>query len=119
MAAAVARREWRRKMMTVRNSLFGVAALLLVSACGGGPTGTSESVTVDDGSEIQDSSPLTAVFERASEKWNIPADLLKAVAFNQTQLDPAIGEVEFDGQAAAYGYFGLAGAELDRAAQLS
>src|SRR5688500_3302985 len=102
-----------RKGGAMRRSWFGTLLMLVVSACAG-----EEPVNVGETSEVTDSSPLTAVFDEAAEKYGVPADLLKALAYVETQLEPATGEIEFEGQAPSWGYFGLAGDELAKAAAL-
>jgi hypothetical protein len=69
--------------------------------------------------EVEESSPLALIFDDAAAETGVPADVLKALAFVETGLTPADGEVEFDGQDAPYGLFALSGARLERAAALA
>ncbi|MCK6544779.1 N-acetylmuramoyl-L-alanine amidase, partial [Myxococcota bacterium] len=93
---------------------------LLLSACGaGGDDELAESLSVQEAPEVTETSPLAASFVEASSRWNIPVDVLKALAYDQTGLEPATGEIEFEGQPEPWGYFALAGKELERAAALS
>jgi N-acetyl-anhydromuramyl-L-alanine amidase AmpD len=69
--------------------------------------------------EVEESSPLALIFDDAAAETGVPADVLKALAFVETQLTPAEGEIEFDGQDAPYGLFALRGARLERAAALA
>lgn len=90
--------------------------LMMVAGCGaaGGPEGEA----IDTG-EVQETSSLALSFAEAEQRYQVPADLLKSVAYNATGLEAASGEIEFDGQAEPWGLFGLAGEELSRAAALA
>jgi N-acetyl-anhydromuramyl-L-alanine amidase AmpD len=69
--------------------------------------------------EVEESSPLALLFDDAAAETGVSADVLKALAYVETRLQPAAGEIEFDGQDAPYGLFALRGARLERAAALS
>jgi hypothetical protein len=69
--------------------------------------------------EVEESSPLALSFEDAAAETGVPVDLLKALAFVETQMVPATGDVEFEGQDEPYGLFGLGGERLERAASAS
>lgn len=69
--------------------------------------------------EVEESSPLALSFQAAADKYGVPVDLLKALAYSETRLEGAVGEIEFDDQPAPYGLFALRGDELTRAAVLS
>jgi len=75
-------------------------------------------LAVQRAGEVGETSTLGLSFDEAAEKHGVPSDLLKAIAYVETGLEPAKGVVEFDGQPAPFGYFGLRGAALDRAAVL-
>ncbi len=70
-------------------------------------------------SEVAETSQQALLFERASERWDVPADLLKALAFTETRFEAAVGVIEFDDQPAPYGLLALRGEELTRAVALS
>lgn len=92
-------------------------ALALASGCV--PAGDfSGQLAIETAGEVEETSALGLQFDDIAEAHRVPSDLLKALAFVETGLEPAVGEVEFDGQAPAFGYFGLRGDELARAAAL-
>lgn len=98
--------------------VLGASVIALFAACGptsGGPSGTLLS---DEQPEVEETSSLALKIEDVAEKYQIPSDVLKSIAYNLTSFEPAVGDVEFDGQPAAYGVFALSGEELDRAAEL-
>jgi hypothetical protein len=69
--------------------------------------------------EVDESSPLALSFEDAAAETGVPADVLKALAYVETQMIAAAGDVEFEGQDAPYGLFGLGGERIARAASIS
>jgi hypothetical protein len=69
--------------------------------------------------EVEQSSPTALLFEEAAARWDVPVDLLKALAYSETGLEPAVGEVEFEGQEQPFGLLALRGTELERAAALA
>jgi hypothetical protein len=92
-------------------------ALLAVGCVPPGEEGSNElGVEVP---EIEESSGLALMFSGASEQSGVPVDVLKALAYVETQFEPAIGEIEFEGQPEPYGLFALGGDRLDRAAALA
>jgi hypothetical protein len=102
--------------------LTAVAAAGLVTtlfACGGRESNVQSDVDILTEGELTETSPLTASFEEAAEENDVPVDLLKALAYAQTALEGAAGDVEFEGQAPAFGLFGLRGAQLERAQAIS
>jgi hypothetical protein len=88
----------------------------LACAPAGGPTGFQ--IHEGEIGELEESSPLALTFEAAALEHEVPADVLKAVAYVETGFEAATGEVEFEDQPAPWGLFGLRGAELERAATL-
>lgn len=100
-----------------RAALVGCAFVLTVGCI---PEGEHYDVSVEPGSgpEVAEDSTLALLFEEAAAEAGIPVDVLKAVAHTETALEPAIGEVEFEGQPAPYGLMGLRGDELAAAAEL-
>lgn len=99
------------------NRSWSLLGLGLVVACvpEGKPTEGRLGVEIP---EVEETSALALTFQEAGEEFDVPADLLKALAFAETRLDPAVGLVEFDDQPAPYGLFALRGEELTRAATL-
>ncbi|MCB9647736.1 MAG: N-acetylmuramoyl-L-alanine amidase [Deltaproteobacteria bacterium] len=71
------------------------------------------------GAEVEESSGLALVFDEAAEAWRVPVDVLKAMAYAETRLVPAQGEVEFDEQPQPWGIFAIRGEELVLATQLA
>lgn len=78
----------------------------------------SGTLAVQAAGEVAESSPLGLRFDALAERYRVPSDLLKAIAYVETGVEPAQGGVEFEGQAPWFGYFGLRGAQLERAAAL-
>lgn len=69
-------------------------------------------------SEVEESSPMALVFEEAAAEFDVPVDILKAISFYETQLEPVAGATEFEGQPEPYGLFALRGEELELASFL-
>ncbi len=91
----------------------------LLFAAGCVPAGDySGQLAIEAAGEVEESSGLGLTFDEVAEAHRVPSDLLKALAFVETGVEVAVGEVEFEGQAPAFGYFGLRGEELTRAAAL-
>jgi N-acetyl-anhydromuramyl-L-alanine amidase AmpD len=57
-------------------------------------------------------------FIRASEEFDVPVVILKAVGFVESRWEMVEGQVEFEGREAAFGTMALRGTNLERAAQL-
>jgi N-acetyl-anhydromuramyl-L-alanine amidase AmpD len=84
------------------------------------PEGRVEAeLDVELGPEIQEDSSLAALFAEAEDTYGVPQDLMKALAFMETRLEPADGTIEFDDQPEPFGLFGLAEARLSFAAELA
>ncbi len=99
--------------------VFGTAALIAASACvpaGDGQFGGNLAV---QGAEVQESAPIAVVFSEAAQAWSVPVDVLKSVAYVETQFVPAEGEIEFEGQPEPWGLFAIRGEELLLAVQLA
>ncbi|RMG17634.1 MAG: N-acetylmuramoyl-L-alanine amidase [Deltaproteobacteria bacterium] len=107
----------RRNATPPRLALALAAALL--AACGGELSGEGWVSRSGALPEVDETSPLARTFDEAAARYDVPADLLKAIAWVETGFDPALGEAEFDGQDGAYGLFALRGERLVQAAELS
>ncbi|WAS96860.1 golvesin C-terminal-like domain-containing protein [Nannocystis punicea] len=57
-------------------------------------------------------------FVRASEEFNVPVSILKAVGFVESRWEMVEGQVEFEGRDAAFGTMALRGTNLERGAKL-
>lgn len=97
-------------MRTLRASIAAIAALALSPACA---TDDIDTVPVDDG---PDTPGLDDDFARASRATGVPADLLKAVAYVETQWQMVDGHDEHEGRPAGGGIFALWGENLTAAA---
>ncbi|HEY5924012.1 MAG TPA: N-acetylmuramoyl-L-alanine amidase, partial [Kofleriaceae bacterium] len=86
-----------------RALLAAMAALCL-------PSCTTEA-TVEIGTPV-----LTDKFEQAARDYDVPVDLLKAVAYVETRWNHVAGEDDELGRAAGAGVFGLWGDNLERGA---
>lgn len=89
--------------MKRNRALFAAVAALCLSSC------TSSS------NESDDSTSLDEQFSIAARDYNVPVDLLKAVAYVETRWEPVAGEADFD-RPAGVGVFGLAGDNLTHGA---
>ena len=58
-------------------------------------------------------------FEVAGETWEVPSDLLRAIALTETGMQPVVGIEGHDGRPAAYGLMALRGQRLLDAAELA
>ena len=94
-------------MTTLRVSLAAIAALALSPACA-----TDDAVTAGG----PDTPGLDDDFARASQASGVPADLLKAVAYVETQWQMVDGQAEHEGRPAGGGVFGLWGENLTQGA---
>jgi len=101
-------------------------ALLVVPGCMGvGSVGGTEGEDAlgsggpsanPNGESEPEGTSLDAVFGAAAEEFDVPAPLLKAIAWAETEWQMVVGESEFEGQEAAYGIMALRGAELEEGA---
>jgi N-acetyl-anhydromuramyl-L-alanine amidase AmpD len=104
-------------MRVFRSFATLTAAAVLLVACQDGPVGP--------GADAPPSAPASAsrldpAFARAADEFGVPASLLKAVAFTETQWQFARGEhSDLEGLPPAYGLFALRGDRLERGAQLA
>ena len=57
-------------------------------------------------------------FLAAADEFSVPVSILKAVGYVESQWQMVAGQVEFDGQAPAFGTMGLRGEHLRRGAEL-
>lgn len=89
--------------------LAALAALALTPAC---------AIATEDGAALggPDAPGLDDDFARAAEASDVPADLLKAVAYVETQWQMVDGQAEHEGRPAGGGVFGLWGENLTRGA---
>ncbi|MEO8703388.1 MAG: N-acetylmuramoyl-L-alanine amidase [Kofleriaceae bacterium] len=85
----------------------GILAAALAASCLG--IGCSTEAPVDDGHET---AGLDDDFAYAARTYNVPVDLLKAVAYVETRWQMVAGESEHDGQEAGAGVFALSGDNL-------
>lgn len=107
------------RFIQTTKSLIAVGALAAATACvpaGDGQFGGNLAV---QGAEVEESSPLAIVFSEAAEAWSVPVDVLKSVAYVETKLVPAQGEIEFEDQPEPWGLFAIRGEELILASQIS
>lgn len=97
----------------------GLLFLTMTTGAACVPAGNfSGQLAVEAAGEVAETSRLGLRFDTLAEQYAVPSDLLKALAYVETGLEPAQGGVEFEGQAPWFGYFGLRGASLERAARL-
>lgn len=58
-------------------------------------------------------------FEEAASTWDVPSDLLMAIAVGETGMQMVVGEEEFEGWAPAFGVMALRGDNLELGAELA
>lgn len=87
----------------------------------GAPTSTEAEPTADADSapSVPSSRKFDADFAAASAEYDVPAAVLKAIAWAETRYEMVAGEEEFDGKPPAFGVMALSGARLERGARLS
>lgn len=78
-----------------------------------------EELSLEQAPEVVEDSSLAALFAEAEDTFGVPQDVLKALSFLETRIEPADGTVEFDDQPEPFGLFGLAGERLRFAAELA
>jgi N-acetyl-anhydromuramyl-L-alanine amidase AmpD len=112
-------------MFTLRNALAAAAAALALAACGPqqGPESQEPIHAIADSAKDAanrgSAGQLDPLFDQASREFNVPAELLKAVAFTETRFEMVRGEQEFDSMPAAFGVMALRGEALERGAALA
>jgi N-acetyl-anhydromuramyl-L-alanine amidase AmpD len=62
---------------------------------------------------------ISDAFDSASREFDIPAEILKSIAYAETRWEMVIGEQEFEGQQPAFGVMGLREQQVARAAELA
>jgi hypothetical protein len=97
-------------MRTIRASFAAIAALALSPACA---TDNVAPTSDDAGPDVPG---LEDDFARAARDTGVPADLLKAVAYVETQWQMVDGHDEHEGRPGGAGIFGLWGENLTAAA---
>jgi N-acetyl-anhydromuramyl-L-alanine amidase AmpD len=97
-------------MRTIRASFAAIAALALSPACA---TDNVAPLPDDSGPDVPG---LEDDFARAARDTGVPAELLKAVAYVETQWQMVDGHEEHEGRPSGAGIFGLWGENLTAAA---
>lgn len=74
-----------------------------------------------DGQQPLDVEPLDldSSFERAAEEFDVPAALLKSIAYTETRWQMVTGESEFEGRPTTFGLMALRSDRIDDAASLA
>jgi len=83
------------------------------------PTEAEPSTGAENEAPVPSSPKFDADFAAASAEYDVPAAVLKAIAWAETRYEMVAGEEEFDGKPPAFGVMALSGARLDRAARLA
>ena len=109
--------------------LSGLALLTL--GCEGDPSGredeeggAEDGIDVPEPSDPPPSDPgeylkgIDAEFKAAADEFKVPAEILKAVGYTESQWQMVEGQEEFDGYAPAFGTMALRGANVSAAAKL-
>ena len=109
-------------MKTLSKPLATLAAALMLAACGPQePTPSQTPAAHEDVRPEAERTPyqLDAAFAKAGADFGVPADLLKAISYTETQWEMIQGAVEFEGMPAAYGLMALRGEKLSEGARLA
>ncbi|ATB35214.1 Negative regulator of beta-lactamase expression [Cystobacter fuscus] len=113
-------------MRPFRPPMVAAVAALCLSACG-----PQDAVEGAAGSAVEDSRTpeqreaqrtpheLNEAFTRAANDFQVPADLLKAIAYTETRFEMISGQQEFEGMPAAHGLMALRGEKLAEGARLA
>ncbi|MCA9663054.1 MAG: N-acetylmuramoyl-L-alanine amidase, partial [Myxococcales bacterium] len=62
---------------------------------------------------------LEGAFSDASKEFDVPVEILKSLAFTESQWEMVVGEEEFEGMPAAYGVMGLRGDQVRLGAEIA
>lgn len=109
-------------MRFIQPSLMSVALALSLTACGledgelGGPI---EEAPAEDRSATRTPYELDPLFAEAALAYEVPAELLKAIAYAETRWEMIAGHEEFEGMPSAHGLMALRGDRLEQAAALA
>lgn len=98
-----------------------VALALALPGCGdlGGRDGDAFGPDADQQEVDVEPSGMNEMFAAAAEEFDVPVEILKTVAYAETQWQTVTGDPEFDGKAAIHGVMGLSDDRLDSAAELA
>ncbi len=111
-------------MHPLRKPLAAAAAALAFAACGQQSTPESEQPTPapeqqPSGSAVRTPDELDPLFAQAASEFNVPADLLKAISFQETRWQMVTGHEEFAGLSPAHGLLALREPRLGDGARLA
>ncbi|EPX59665.1 Negative regulator of beta-lactamase expression [Cystobacter fuscus DSM 2262] len=113
-------------MRPFRPPMVAAVAALCLSACGpqdtveNAPPSAVEDTRTPEQSEAQRTPhELNEAFARAAGEFQVPADLLKAIAYAETRFEMLSTQQEFEGMPAAHGLMALRGENLARGARLA
>ncbi|ATB30333.1 N-acetylmuramoyl-L-alanine amidase [Melittangium boletus] len=113
-------------MRPFRQPLVAAAALAFsLSACGPQESVQSPSSAVEDARTPEQAEAertpyeLDAAFARAGQDFQVPAELLKGIAYAETRFEMIQGHQEFEGMPAASGLMALRGDNLTEGARLA
>ncbi|MET0405511.1 MAG: N-acetylmuramoyl-L-alanine amidase [Cystobacter sp.] len=112
-------------MRAFRPPLVAAAAALCLSACGSPESENLAPVPVEDlrtPEQLEAArTPFTldAAFARAARDFQVPAELLKAIAHAETRFEMISGAQEFEGMPVAHGLMALRGERLVEGARLA
>ena len=102
-------------MSRTRSFLLPGLIVPVILACADMPTRVVDAAS----SAAFQAGPLDEHFDAAAREFGVPSALLKAVAFAETRMQMVRGDMEFEGQPAAFGVMALRGEKLSRGAALA
>jgi N-acetyl-anhydromuramyl-L-alanine amidase AmpD len=113
-------------MRPFRPPMVAAVAALCLSACGPqepvesvSPSAVEDARTPAQREAERTPHALDAAFARAASDFQVPADLLKAIAYAETRFEMISGQQEFEGMPAAHGLMALRGEKLVEGARLA
>ncbi|MFY0583234.1 hypothetical protein ACN28S_61100 [Cystobacter fuscus] len=102
-------------MRPFRPPMVAAVAALCLSACGpqdtveGAASAVEDTRTPEQREAQRTPYELNEAFARAANDFQVPADLLKAIAYAETRFEMISGQQEFEGMPAAHGLMALRG----------
>jgi N-acetyl-anhydromuramyl-L-alanine amidase AmpD len=110
-------------MRPFRQPLVAATLALSLAACGPQPSESPSNSGVEDARTPEqreaERTPyaLDGAFARAAQEFQVPAELLKGIAYAETRFEMIQGQVEFEGLPAMHGLMGLKGERLAEGAR--
>ena len=85
----------------------------------GAPSESTERAPAPEGTVAEDATAFDKELVAAGAEFNVPAAVLKAIAWAETRYEMVEGEEELEGKPAAFGVMALSGTRIDDGARLA